>query len=220
MAAKYDAEKLAVILFPPETFDPKVYLAAFHWECLENGLWSHPGHDAETGSLYETQGGYTTEQAVVETKEFYDYFIQGANEHPKQESRAWNADSLYEIACRYAYYVAYPELWETDVSLPDLMDWAKEHVPAPDQWPTLATDEPELSPRAKHLAWCKKRALKHLETGDTPNAIACFISNLGKQEETAAMRGSEVFRRLWEDLIWRNNSSKPDEVRRWIEGFN
>jgi hypothetical protein len=38
--------------------------------------------------------------------------------------------------------------------------------------------------RNEHLAWAKTRALPYLDAGDTTNAIASFVSDLGKHPDT------------------------------------
>jgi len=38
--------------------------------------------------------------------------------------------------------------------------------------------------RAEHLAWCKERALQYVDSGDTHNAFASFMSDLRKHPET------------------------------------
>ena len=38
--------------------------------------------------------------------------------------------------------------------------------------------------RDEHLAWCKQRALEYADRGDTTNAVASMMSDLGKHPET------------------------------------
>jgi hypothetical protein len=42
--------------------------------------------------------------------------------------------------------------------------------------------------RAEHLAWCKERALEYLPD-DPAQAMASFVSDLGKHPETAPSKG-------------------------------
>jgi hypothetical protein len=70
--------------------------------------------------------------------------------------------------------------------------------------------------RAEHLAWCKQRALEYVERGDRgslAHAISSMLSDLGKHPETAKSQTIGA-------LIAPIGSTRPDEVRKWIEGFN
>lgn len=69
--------------------------------------------------------------------------------------------------------------------------------------------------RASHVAWCKKRALEYVETGDLKNTVASMISDMHKHPLTDTpilsvlmMAGIDAAR------------SGSREVRDWIEGFN
>jgi hypothetical protein len=39
--------------------------------------------------------------------------------------------------------------------------------------------------RSEYLEWCKRRAREYLDDGETTHAIASFMSDLRKNEETA-----------------------------------
>ncbi len=70
--------------------------------------------------------------------------------------------------------------------------------------------------RAEHLAWCKQRALEYVDRGDTANAVASMISDLGKHEETQRHMGIE----LGIMLEMGGQLSSQRDVRDWIEGCN
>ena len=42
----------------------------------------------------------------------------------------------------------------------------------------------QATTRAEHLAWCKARALEYVELGELSQALASFMSDLGKHPET------------------------------------
>ncbi len=70
--------------------------------------------------------------------------------------------------------------------------------------------------REEHLKWCKQRALKYLESGDTKNALASMFSDLGKHKDTtdppAIMLGGI--------LMMAGHLNTVAEVKKFIEGFN
>jgi hypothetical protein len=73
-----------------------------------------------------------------------------------------------------------------------------------------------MTTRAKHLLWCKTRALAYLEQDDTTNAYASMTSDLRKHPETehhpAIMLGMM--------LMMSGGLSTTNEMREFIEGFN
>ena len=73
--------------------------------------------------------------------------------------------------------------------------------------------------RAEHLAWCKKRALEYLEPGthcDLQQAFTSIASDLRKHPETKDHAGVN----LGLMLLMNNGLATPDEMRKFIEGFN
>lgn len=70
--------------------------------------------------------------------------------------------------------------------------------------------------RQEHLKWCKKRALEYCDTGDTKNAFASMVSDLGKHPETADHSGIELGVRL----LVAGHLSTITKMREFIEGFN
>ena len=70
--------------------------------------------------------------------------------------------------------------------------------------------------REEHLKWCKQRATEYLDKRDIANAVASMLSDLSKHPDTkksaegaCAMLG-----------IMAIQSGSPEEVRRFIDGFN
>jgi len=70
--------------------------------------------------------------------------------------------------------------------------------------PNLTTE------RGRHLHWCKERAFEYLDRGDIPGAVASFVSDMGKNDETANHPAMEM-------LFFH---SRESDIRRFIEGFN
>lgn len=73
-----------------------------------------------------------------------------------------------------------------------------------------------LSERAKHLQWCKERALEYVDKGDVSQAYASFVSDMGKHESTANHPAME----LGHIQLFSGMLSTPAQMRSWIEGFN
>lgn len=73
-----------------------------------------------------------------------------------------------------------------------------------------------MATRDEHLAWCKARALEELKAGDPVAAIASMLSDVKKWDEP--LYDPAVLQLLAVDAMLFGNS--PDQVRRWIEGFN
>lgn len=70
--------------------------------------------------------------------------------------------------------------------------------------------------RAAHLAWCKKRALEYVDNGDVQNAFASMASDMGKHPETQGHAAIELgMMQLMAGML-----QSPDEMRRFINGFN
>lgn len=70
--------------------------------------------------------------------------------------------------------------------------------------------------RAEHLAWCKKRALEYCDAGDVNQAFASMASDLSKHPETEKHSGSE----LGAMMLFGGHLNTPEQMRRFIEGFN
>lgn len=69
--------------------------------------------------------------------------------------------------------------------------------------------------RAEHLAWAKERALAYLPA-DPGNAIASFVSDMGKHEDLRAHVGLTILGML----MMNGHLRTAEEIRRNIEGFN
>lgn len=70
--------------------------------------------------------------------------------------------------------------------------------------------------RSQHLQWCKDRAYEIIGQGDIPGAWASFASDMAKHEETE----SHMALPLGMLLLAGGHNKTPDEMRRFIEGFN
>jgi len=70
--------------------------------------------------------------------------------------------------------------------------------------------------RAKHLSWCKKRALEYVEKGDVINAYSSMISDLRKHPETNNHPAIE----LGVMLMMSGNLTSSDEMKNFIDGFS
>jgi hypothetical protein len=70
--------------------------------------------------------------------------------------------------------------------------------------------------RDEHLAWSKERALEYLNRGDLTNAFASMTSDLGKHPELANHSGLM----MGAMLLVNGHLSNPEDMRRWIVGFN
>ncbi len=70
--------------------------------------------------------------------------------------------------------------------------------------------------RQEHLAWCKKRALEYVNDGDLTQAYASMMSDLKKHPETADHLGM----RLGAQMMLAGLLNTPEEMRKFIEGFN
>jgi hypothetical protein len=71
--------------------------------------------------------------------------------------------------------------------------------------------------REEHLQWCKDRAIEILDNGGTPgDAYSSFCSDMTKHSETANHAAIE----LGMMLIFGGHNNTPDEMKKFINGFN
>ena len=70
--------------------------------------------------------------------------------------------------------------------------------------------------RAEHLKWCKDRALKYVDLGDTSQAYASMVSDMRKHTETENHIGIE----LGMMMLMSGHLSTQEEMRKFILGFN
>jgi hypothetical protein len=70
--------------------------------------------------------------------------------------------------------------------------------------------------REEHLLWCKKRALEYVDAGDVKNAWQSMVSDLGMHDETKG----HIAIGLGTMLMMAQKFNTPDEMRKFIEGFN
>jgi len=74
----------------------------------------------------------------------------------------------------------------------------------------------ESTTRGEHLQWCKDRALEYVDMGDLSQAWASMTSDLRKHSETINHSAIEV----GFIMIYAGQISTPDEMRKFILGFN
>lgn len=70
--------------------------------------------------------------------------------------------------------------------------------------------------RQEHMDWCKKRALEYVDNGDVRSAYASMASDLGKHPETQGHAAIQ----LGLMLMMNGHLDSPDEMRKFIQGFN
>lgn len=73
-----------------------------------------------------------------------------------------------------------------------------------------------MQSRDEHLAWCKKRALEILDSGDIDGARASMISDLQKWQKP--LYQPEIFQLVCADGVLFCKTAA--QMRHWIEGFN
>ena len=66
--------------------------------------------------------------------------------------------------------------------------------------------------RNEHLQWCKDRALEYVDIGDTNQALASMMSDLGKHEETKSSASI--------CMLGMAHVNSTVDMRRFIKGFN
>ena len=71
--------------------------------------------------------------------------------------------------------------------------------------------------REEHLEWAKQRALEYLDYGDPAQAFTSMLSDMRKHPELENHIGNMIGVNFMVLPGWISN---PDEVRRWIVGFN
>ena len=74
----------------------------------------------------------------------------------------------------------------------------------------------QTTTRAKHLQWCKDRALEYADRGDMTNAIASMASDMSKHPDTENHAGLQ----LMVMLAMASKFDRLGELRKFIEGFN
>ncbi len=70
--------------------------------------------------------------------------------------------------------------------------------------------------RSEHLQWCKNRAMEYLGNGDPKNAIASFMSDMGKHPETENHKALEMMTMM----MFGGLLNTTPEVEKCILGFN
>ncbi len=67
----------------------------------------------------------------------------------------------------------------------------------------------------EHLEWAAERALEYFDSGDQQNAMASFISDVGKHPGTAWIQGEHLLLMLMPLEM----SSGRESLRRYLLGF-
>lgn len=70
--------------------------------------------------------------------------------------------------------------------------------------------------RQEHLDWCKQRAIECIDGGDVPGAYVSMASDLNKHPDTQGHAAIQ----LGMMMLMAGHLSSPQEMRRFIEGFN
>ena len=70
--------------------------------------------------------------------------------------------------------------------------------------------------RAEHLQWCKDRALLYVDVNNLNEAFASFSSDMSKHKDTENHSALE----LGGMMFFGGHLSNPQEMRKWINGFN
>lgn len=73
-----------------------------------------------------------------------------------------------------------------------------------------------MKTRAEHLQWCKDRAIEYVQQGDVTNAAASFMSDMDKHDETR----NHAALKLMATMLFTGQLNSPDEMRKFILGFN
>lgn len=70
--------------------------------------------------------------------------------------------------------------------------------------------------RAEHLQWAKDRAAAYLDKSDAPQAMASFISDMGKHEGTK----DHPFLQAPMSALFFTHAEDVEGMRKHINGFN
>jgi hypothetical protein len=70
--------------------------------------------------------------------------------------------------------------------------------------------------RTEHLQWAKDRANEYVKQGDTTNAYASMVSDLGKHPETEGHNAIS----LGMTMMMSGLLSSQAEMKNFIDGFN
>ena len=71
-----------------------------------------------------------------------------------------------------------------------------------------------MTDRQDHLAWCKKRALEYMDSGDLTSAVGSMMSDMSKHPETISAAKNMIQIAAFEMIKGDSHS-----VRKFIEGF-
>ena len=112
----------------PAPLRPKHYLWAHHWEDLDNGLYSHPGHDVGDAEEQYERGGFTEAEAISESHLLDSVWWQiSKRDAGKPDLSA--AAILWEMAAYYAW-LGENEDSVSPVAVDVIEAWAVGRVPS------------------------------------------------------------------------------------------
>ena len=112
----------------PAPLRPKHYLWAHHWEELDNGLYSNPGHDVGDAEEQYERGGFTEAEAIAESQLLDSIWWQISKEDAgKPYSSA--AAILWEMTAYYAW-LGENEDSVSPVAVDVIAAWAADRVPS------------------------------------------------------------------------------------------
>lgn len=69
--------------------------------------------------------------------------------------------------------------------------------------------------REKHLEWCKQRAAEYIKSGDMTNALASFMSDMQKNDET----NRHPVLPLFATMFFEGHFKTPEQLGKYIEDF-
>jgi len=73
----------------------------------------------------------------------------------------------------------------------------------------------------EHLAWAKARAIEYVDANKLVQALASFISDLGKHDGTSHLARPVLFRECRAlFLIEGSDAERQIHIREWIEAIN
>ena len=73
-----------------------------------------------------------------------------------------------------------------------------------------------METRKEHLEWCKQRAIEYIDAGDLNQALASMLSDMSKHPETQ----DHLALKMLMTLKLGGHLDTPDQMRKYIEGFN
>ena len=112
----------------PSPLRARHYLWAHHWEELEGGLYSHPGHVVEDAPEQYARGGFTEAEAIADAQQLDAIYWQIA----KAEHKGFFDTAALILWGMAAYYAWLGECGANEwrLSPSAIMEWAEDRVPS------------------------------------------------------------------------------------------